>query len=82
MPAGRASLRGFSACRVTPPKWHPPLVLREPDIEGEAELRFVQSHGAVLLKLRRALVRMGLSGARRIPGWEIGLDTCLNKSVL
>ena len=51
-------------------------------VEGEAELGFVQSHGAVLSKLRRALVRMGASRARRKPGWEIGLDTCLNKSVL
>ena len=59
--------------QVTPPKWHPRLVLREPDIEDQTELRFVQTHGAVLLKLRCALVRMGASRPRRIPECEISL---------
>ena len=31
--------------------WHPLPVLCEPDIENEAELRFVQSHGAGLFKV-------------------------------
>jgi hypothetical protein len=32
--------------QVTPLKWHPRLVLRESDIEDEAELRFVPWRGA------------------------------------
>ena len=35
----------------TPPERHPRLVLREPDIEDEAELRFVQTHGAGLYEV-------------------------------
>jgi hypothetical protein len=30
------------------PKWHPQLVLCEPDIGDEDELRFVDTHGAGL----------------------------------
>jgi hypothetical protein len=37
--------------QVTPAEWHPQLVLREPDAENEAELRFVQSYGAGLFEV-------------------------------
>jgi hypothetical protein len=37
--------------QVTSPKWHPRLVLRESDIEDEAELMFVQTHGAGLFEV-------------------------------
>ena len=37
--------------QVTLPKWHPRLVLRESDIEDEAELMFVQTHGAGLFEV-------------------------------
>jgi hypothetical protein len=43
--------------QVTPPKWHPWLVLRELDIEDEAELRFVQTH--------EAAVRVGENGGKQ-----------------
>ena len=45
--------------QVIPPKWHPRLVLRESDIEDEAELMFVQTHGAGLFEV---VVRVDESG--------------------
>jgi len=47
------------------PKWHPQLVLCEPDTEDEAELRFVHSHGAGLFEVG---VRVDDSGGKR--GWS------------
>jgi hypothetical protein len=47
------------------PKRHPLLVLCEPDIEDEAELRFVQTHGAGLFEVG---VRVDESGGKR--GWS------------
>jgi hypothetical protein len=37
--------------QVTPSKWHPQLVPREPDVENEAELWFVQSYGVGLFEV-------------------------------
>ena len=37
--------------QVTPSKWHPQLVLREPDIQDEAELRFVWAFSAGLFEV-------------------------------
>ena len=37
--------------QVTPSKWHPRLVLHEPDIQDEAELRFVRTLGAGLFEV-------------------------------
>ena len=47
------------------PKRHPHLVLCEPDIEDEAELRFVQMHGAGLFEVG---VRVDESEGKR--GWS------------
>lgn len=47
------------------PKRHPQLVLCEPDAEDEAELRFVQTHGAGLFEVG---VRVDESGGKR--GWS------------
>jgi hypothetical protein len=47
------------------PKWHPQLVLCEPDIEDEAELRFVHTHGAGLFEVG---VRVDDSRGKR--GWS------------
>jgi hypothetical protein len=47
------------------PKWRPQLVLREPDIGDEAELRFVETHGAGLFEVG---VRVDESGGKR--GWS------------
>lgn len=47
------------------PSQHPQLVC-EPDIDDEAELRFVQTHGAGLFELGCALTRVGASAA----GWS------------
>lgn len=47
------------------PKRHPQLVLCEPDIEDEAELRFVQMHGAGLFEIG---VRVDESRGKR--GWS------------
>jgi len=44
------------------PKRHPQLVLCEPDVEDEAELRFVQTHGAGLFEVG---VRVEESGGKR-----------------
>jgi len=33
------------------PKWHPQLLLCEPDVDDEDELRFVQTHGAGLFEI-------------------------------
>ena len=49
----------------TPPERHPRLVLREPDVEDEGELRFVQTHGAGLYEVG---VRVDESGGKR--GWS------------
>jgi hypothetical protein len=49
----------------TPPERHPRLMLREPDIEDEAELRFVQTHGAGLYEVG---VRVDGSGGTH--GWS------------
>jgi hypothetical protein len=49
----------------TPAERHPRLVLREPDIEDEAELRFVQTHGAGLYEIG---VCVNESGGKR--GWS------------
>jgi hypothetical protein len=51
--------------QVMPPKWHLRLVLREPDIEDEAESRFVQTLGAGLFEVGESVDEMGASGA----GW-------------
>ena len=48
--------------QVTPSKWHPRLVLCEPDVENEAESRFVQSHGAGLFEVG---VRVDESAGKR-----------------
>jgi hypothetical protein len=47
------------------PRWHPQLVLCEPDIEDEAELRFVHTHGAGLFEVG---VRVDESEGKR--GWS------------
>ncbi len=47
------------------PKRHPRLILCEPDIEDEAELRFVQTHGAGLFEVG---VRVDDSGGKQ--GWS------------
>jgi len=47
------------------PEWHLQLVLREPDIGDEAELRFVETHGAGLYEVG---VRVDESGGKR--GWS------------
>ena len=47
------------------PKWHPQLVLCEPDTENEAELRFVQTHGVGLFEVG---VRVDESGGKQ--GWS------------
>ena len=47
------------------PRWHPQLVLCEPDVDNEAELRFVQTHGAGLFEVG---VRVDESGGKR--GWS------------
>jgi hypothetical protein len=47
------------------PRRHPQLVLCEPDVEDEAELRFVQTHGAGLFEVG---VRVDESGGKR--GWS------------
>jgi hypothetical protein len=74
--------------QVTALKSHPRLVLHEPDVEYEAELRFVQTHGTGPFEFgarvdewgaSRGLGRLGLVGH---PGWEIGLDTRLTKCLL
>ena len=46
---------------VTPAKWH--LVLCEPDIEYERELRLMQTHGS-------GLFEVGVRGAGRIRDFE------------
>ena len=48
--------------QVAPSKWHPRLVLCEPDVENEAESRFVQSHGAGLFEVG---VRVDESAGKR-----------------
>jgi hypothetical protein len=47
------------------PKWRPKLVLREPDVEDDAELRFVGTHGAGLFEVG---VRVDESGGKS--GWS------------
>ena len=47
------------------PRWHPQLVLCEPDIGDEQELRFVQTHGAGLFEVG---IRIYESGGKR--GWS------------
>jgi hypothetical protein len=47
------------------PKWHPQLILCEPDVEDEDELRFAQTHGAGLFEIG---VRVDESRGRR--GWS------------
>jgi hypothetical protein len=69
--AGCASWCGWSTCpvakgQVTLSKWHPRLVLRESDIEVEAELMFMESHGAGLFKVGVRVDESGASRARRI----------------
>lgn len=49
-------------CQVTPFKWHPELVLREPDIQDEVELRFVQTFSAGLFEVGE---RFDESGGKR-----------------
>ena len=49
----------------TPPERHPRLVLREPDIKDEAQLSFVQTHGAGLYEVG---VCVDESGDKR--GWS------------
>ena len=54
--AGRASWCGWSTCpvakgQVTLSIWHPRLLQRGSDIEDEAELRFVESHGVGLVEV-------------------------------
>ena len=45
--------------QVTPSKWHPQLVLREPDIQDEAELRFVWAFSAGLFEVGEHLDESG-----------------------
>jgi len=47
------------------PKWHPHLILCVPDVDDEAELRFVQTHGAGLFEIG---VRIDESNGRQ--GWS------------
>jgi hypothetical protein len=44
------------------PKWQPQLVLCDPDVENEAELRFLQTHGAGLSQVSGCVDE---SGAKR-----------------
>jgi len=46
-------------------KWHPQLLLCEPDIDDEEELQFVQTHGAGLFEVG---VRVDESGGKQ--GWS------------
>ena len=77
------------------PRWHPQLLLCEPDIEDEQELRFVQTHSAGLFELGSASTRVGESGVgliRRLgerPGYQsnqlysMGRSCCIfTKSVI
>ena len=45
--------------QVTPSKWHPQLVLREPDIQDEAELRFVWAFSAGLFEVGERFYESG-----------------------
>lgn len=71
--------------QVTVLKSHSRLVLREPDVEDQAELRFVQTHDLGPFGFG---ARVGEWGASRGPGlvgfprWEIGLDTRPSKCLL
>jgi hypothetical protein len=47
------------------PKWHPQLLLCEPDVEDEDELRFVQTHGAGLFE-----IGVLVDGSRGKRGWS------------
>jgi len=47
------------------PKWHPHLILCVPDVDDEAELRFVQTHGAGLFEIG---VRIDESSGKQ--GWS------------
>ena len=47
------------------PRWHPQPVLCEPNIEDEAELRFVQIHRAELFR-----VGIHINESRRKRGWS------------
>jgi hypothetical protein len=44
------------------PKWHPRLVLCEPDMSDEVQARFVRTHGAGLFELG---VRVDESGGKQ-----------------
>jgi hypothetical protein len=46
-------------------KWHPQLLLCEPDVEDEDELRFVQTHGAGLFE-----IGVLVDGSRGKRGWS------------
>ena len=48
------------------PRWHPQLLLCEPDIADEQKLQFVQTHGRDCLRLGSASMRAGESGVGRI----------------
>ena len=47
------------------PRWHPQLVLCEPDVDDEDELHFVQTHGAGLFEIG---VRVDETRGKR--GWS------------
>jgi hypothetical protein len=53
-------------------RWHPQLVLCEPDIEDEDELRFVNTHGPGLFEAGCSSMTVGASGddpMRRLGEW-------------
>ena len=65
---------------VTPSKWHPQLVLREPDVENEAELWFVQSYGVGLFEVGVRADEVRGSGANwihRLGDWPEYLSSYL-----
>ena len=62
--------------QVTPSKWHPQLVPREPDVENEAELWFVQSYGVGLFEVGVRADEVRGSGANwihRLGHQELGI---------
>ena len=66
--------------QVTPSKWHPQLVLREPDVENEAELWFVQSYGVGLFEVGVRADEVQGSGANwihRLGDWPEYLSSYL-----
>lgn len=68
--------------QVTALKSHPRLVLREPDVEDEAELRFVQTHDTRSFGFGVRIGEWGQAGGQGssdTPDGEISSDTRLTK---